>query len=85
MQITLDLDESLLEQAKSIAAISNRTLAKVVEDALREALARMTMARKDVKLPISREKSGLMPGVDLNNGVKLRGILDQDEPLDKMR
>jgi hypothetical protein len=85
MEITLDLDESLLEQAKNIAAISNRTLAKVVEDALRDALARAMMPRRDVKLPISQEKGGLMPGVDLNNGLKLRDILDKDEPLDKLR
>jgi len=84
MQVTLDLDESLVEQARTIAAISNRTLKVVIEDVLREALARMAMPKKDVKLPVSRARGGLMPGVDLDNGVQLRDILDAYSPFVKL-
>ena len=84
MQITLELDEYLLEEAKTIAARSNRTLSVVVEDALREVFARMKMPRKDVKLP-TFGGSGLMPGVNIDNTASLYDIMDGDDPLDKLR
>ncbi|HEV8291101.1 MAG TPA: DUF6364 family protein [Tepidisphaeraceae bacterium] len=85
MQITLDLDESLLEEAKSIAAINNRSLSAVVEDALREVLARMKAPRKDVRLPVSPHGGGLKPGVNINNTAELLDILDGDDPIHKLR
>ena len=40
MRTTIRLDEALLGEIKAVAATSGRTLTELVEDALREALAR---------------------------------------------
>ena len=68
MRTTVRLDEALLTQAKKYAAESGRTLTAVLEDALREKLARRDRlpARKRVRL-LTVEGGGLLPGVDLDD------------------
>src|SRR4051812_858396 len=70
MQITIDLDEHLVEEAEKIAARGNRSLSAFVEDALREVFARMKMPRKPVQLPTSGG-GGLRPGVNISNSAEL--------------
>ena len=50
----MTIDDNLLAQAKEVAARSHRTLSRVVEDALREALARraQTGSRAHVSIPV---------------------------------
>lgn len=76
MRTTIRLDDHLLRAAKKHAATTHRTLTAVIEDALREVLARATSERPDIELPISRKLGGAMPGVDL---IKTSELLDSLE------
>lgn len=53
----------------------NVPLSKVVENALREALAKPKAVRRSVRL-ITASGSGVKPGVDLDNGRSLQDIMD---------
>jgi hypothetical protein len=76
MRTTVRLDPHLLRDAKKYAAHTHRTLTAVIEDALREALARTRVERKDIELPLSPHRGGLMPGIDLTNSAALQDLLD---------
>ena len=76
-RITIRLDDELATQAKQLAERSGRTLSAVIEDALREILARQREAarRPPVRLPTVSGK-GLLPGVDLDNSAALMDLID---------
>jgi hypothetical protein len=71
------LNEDLLREAKKLATESNRTLTSVIEDALRETLARRKIgeATQPVRLPTFRG-SGLQPGVDLDSAASLLDLME---------
>ena len=76
MQTTLTIDEELLAQAKKEAARSGRTLDAVVEDALREALARESQsARASGELPVATT-ARLRPDVSPED---IKKILDRED------
>jgi len=75
MRTTLNLDDQLLISARHRALDENVPLSKVVENALREALAKPKAVRRSVRL-ITASGSGVKPGVDLNNGRSLQDIMD---------
>ena len=66
-----------LRQAKALAARTGRTLTAVIEDGLREALARHRRRQEPppVALPTFKGK-GLRPGVDLDDTVGLLDIMN---------
>lgn len=72
MRTTIKIDDQLLAEARRQAAASGRTLNAVVEDALREALARRERDRggRRVELPTFKG-SRLLPGVDLDDSAAL--------------
>jgi Arc/MetJ family transcription regulator len=71
MRTTIRIDDELLTEAKLRAARSGRTLAAVVEDALREAFASRPIDRAErVGLPRFRG-SHQLPGVDLDDSAVL--------------
>jgi len=77
MKITIRLDEALLRQTKKLALETGRTLTAVIEDALREVLAR----RKDVKTYTKVRfttfgGSGLRLGVDLDSSAALLELME---------
>lgn len=78
MRTTIRLDEHLLKEAKEIAAESGTTLTRLIEDALREALARRRTgaARERVALKTFKGR-GLRPRVDLDDSAALLGLMDQ--------
>jgi hypothetical protein len=78
VRTTLNLDDDLLTQAKALAQQSGKTLTRVVEDALRERLARRARpAPDDVGFHLHTfTGSGLRPGVDLDNSAALRDVMD---------
>jgi hypothetical protein len=84
MQITLDLDEHLLEETQQVAARTNRLVSAVINDALREVFARMKMQRKVFKLHTAGG-GDLMPGVNIESSADLLDIMDGDDPLEKLR
>jgi hypothetical protein len=77
MRTTINLDDEVLAQAKALAHQSGKTLTSVIEDALRERLARRktTLSTEPTRLP-TVEGNGLLPGVDLDSSAGLREVMD---------
>lgn len=78
MRTTIRLDEDLLAQVKQTAAGSGRTMTSVIEDALREMLARQrtTEERAPVRLTTA-SGGGLQPGVDLDDSAGLLALMEE--------
>jgi hypothetical protein len=80
MRTTINLDDDLLAEAKQVAARTGRSLAAVVEDALRESLHRRHhTVRRVVELPVFGE-GGVRPGVDIDDSAALLDLMEQDDP-----
>lgn len=77
MRTTIRIDEDLLKAAKQLAARRGTTLTAIIEDALRESLARQHDAqeRKPVQLP-TFSGNGLLPGVDLDDSAALLDLME---------
>lgn len=80
MRTTVNIDEQLLVEAKTVAARSGRTLTAVIEDALRASLARQRAreAGQRVRLP-THAGGGVRPGVDLDDNAALRDLMDASD------
>lgn len=77
MRTTIRLDDDLLRQAKALAARTGRTLTAVIEDALRETLARPRSRHDRPRAALPTFKgNGLQPGVDLDDTAGLLDIMD---------
>ena len=78
MRTTIRLDDDLLAQVKQAAARTERTLTSVIEDALREMLARQqgTAERPLIRLTTVSGR-GLQPGVDLDDSAALYALMDE--------
>ena len=78
MRTTIRLPDDLLEAAKRHAVDTGRTLTKVIEDALRAALARQASGPDTaaVELP-TYGTGGLRPGVDLDDSASLLDLMDE--------
>ena len=74
MRTTLNLDDQLLISAKHRALEEKVSLACVIENALRESLAKPMGRREAVRL-ITVPGAGVKPGVDLDNGRSLLDIM----------
>lgn len=77
MRTTIRLDDDLLREAKAYAAATERTLTRLIEDALRETLARRGARplRRRVRL-CTVGGEGLQPGIDLDNSAALWDLMD---------
>ena len=77
MRTTVSIDDKILVLAKRLAARTGRTLSSVIEDALREALARRRRSgkRKPARLTTVGGK-GLQPGVDLDDSASLLDLME---------
>lgn len=75
MRTTVNLDEQLLIAARHRAVEESVSLARVIENALRESLAKPRAVRETIRL-ITVSGPGVKPGVDLDNGRSLRQIMD---------
>ncbi len=78
MRTTVRLDEHLLAAAKQHAARTGRSLTQLIEDALREVLARARPERRRTRtrLPTVGGR-GVQPGVDLDNSAALLDLMDR--------
>lgn len=78
---TIRLDDHLLAEVKELAARSNRTMTAVIEDALREVIARQHQPRTpedELDLP-TYGHGGLRPGVDIDDSAALLDIMEEGE------
>ncbi|OWT59016.1 DUF2191 domain-containing protein [Candidimonas nitroreducens] len=73
MKTTLDLNDSLLTEAKALAAQQRTTLTRLIEEGLQLRLRRRRLPARPVRLPIHQGKGGLMPGLD---GLSNKALLD---------
>lgn len=72
MRTTIRLDPKLLAQAKRHALDTGRTLTAVIEDALKQALARQTPPSRRSRVRLSTYGGdGLQAGVDLDDSADL--------------
>ena len=86
MRTTVRLDERLLRDLKQYAARKGRTITSVMEDAVRQFLARKdTPAPSAVAFPTYKGKGGLRPGVDLDDATQLIDDMEEGLPLEKRR
>lgn len=80
MRTTIRLDDDLLSEAKQLATETNRTLTAVIEDALRQHLAKQQdlAKRKPVRLKTVSGR-GTLPGVDLDDSASLLDLMERDD------
>jgi hypothetical protein len=80
MRTTIRLDDELLAAAKVHAARTGRTLTSVIEDALRETLARQQEREEQepVKLTTVSGK-GIQPAVDLDDSAALLTLMEESD------
>lgn len=79
MRTTVRLDDELLKETKRFAAETNRTLTAVIEEALRERLARREgpRERKPFEPKVFKgQGKGLKPGVDLDDNSALLDLME---------
>jgi hypothetical protein len=67
MRTTLDLEDSLVRQAKRRAVKEGRTLTALLEDALRRYLSPRQRSGRRFRLKLLKKKGRLTSGVDLSD------------------
>jgi hypothetical protein len=85
VRTTVRLDDDLYREVKSRAAQEGRTVASVLEDAVRVGMRRPADADAKRFVPPTFGRGGLMPGVDLSDNASLSHLLDADTPLEALR
>lgn len=76
MRTTVRLDEHLLTEARKLAAASGKTLTSVLEEALRESLARRKLHAKSKPVRLKTVKGGgVRAGVDLDDSASLLELM----------
>jgi hypothetical protein len=80
MRTTIRLHPDVLAAAKKLAVDTDRTLTEVIEDALREVIARRREPdkRRRIRLPVFG-KGGPRPGVDLNCNASLLDLMESPD------
>ena len=68
VRTTVRLDDDLYRDVKARAAREGRTVASVLEDAVRVGMRRPADAEATPFVNVPFGRGGLMPGVDLSNG-----------------
>ena len=76
MRTTVRLDDHLLAEAKKHAAETGKTLTSVLEQALRESLARRSQKAKSKPVRLKTFKGGgVRAGVDLDDSASLLDLM----------
>ena len=73
MKTTLDLNDTLLTEAKALAAQQRTSLTRLIEEGLQLRLRVQQRPARAVRLPVFRGKGGLVPGLD---GLSNKALLD---------
>lgn len=79
MRTTVYLPDELLAEIKKLAADTHTTVTALIEDALRERLARRKKKpRLRAALLATYGKKGILPGVDLDDTAALLDLMERD-------
>jgi predicted transcriptional regulator len=76
MRTTIRLDDALLKEVKRFATENNQTLTSVIEEALREKLARRKAALERKPFKLITAKGRLRPGIDISDNAAVRDVMD---------
>lgn len=77
MRITIRIPDPLHAAAKDLALRTGRTLSAVVQDALREWIAKCQDGPPAARTTLLHEgKGGIRPGVNLNNSAQLLDVME---------
>ena len=77
MRTTINLPDELIAQIKKLAAASHSTVTAVIEDALRETLARRRRSgRREQVILKTYGKRGLLPGVDIDDTASMLDLME---------
>jgi hypothetical protein len=81
MKTTLDIDDRLLAEAKSLAAREQTSLTKLIEEGLALRLRPQAARARRVKidLPVSRAGGGLYPHIDYNSNKSMLRAIEEDD------
>lgn len=86
MRTTVRIDDDLYAEVKARAARSGRTVAEVIEDALRRAMSRPDRESTVEVAPLPTfGGSGVLPGIDLASNAGLRDAMEEDVEVDARR
>ena len=78
MQTTIQLDETLLDQATKLAREKGCDLSHLIEETLRDKIAPMPPVARPPFLRLTTVGGqGVRPGVDLNNSTALLTLMEQ--------
>lgn len=85
MRTTIRIDDALYREVKARAARSGRTVAAVLEDAVRRGL-RPSDQRTEGRFKVRPSgRGGLRPGVDLSSNAAVAEAMDEGVPADALR
>lgn len=85
MRTTIRIDDALYREVKERAARSGRTVAAVLEDAVRRGLRRDERAERERFAVTSSGSGGLLPGVDLSSNAAIAEAMDDEASFDALR
>ena len=77
MRTTIRLDDGLLDEARRLAVRHGTTLTAIIEESLRERLARSQsgLSGQRTRLATTGE-GGVLPGIDLDDSASLLDMMD---------
>lgn len=78
MKTTLNLNDTLLTEAKALAVQQRTSLTRLIEEGLQLRLRVRKEPAKPMRLPVYRGKGGLAPGLDGLNNKALLDAADRD-------
>jgi hypothetical protein len=83
VRTTISFDPQVLRSAKIVAAARGASLSTIVEEAVRENLARKNRA-STYRPPLSSQKTGgMLPGIDINKTSELLASMDEWDAADR--
>ncbi len=85
MRTTIRMDDDLYRRVKAMAARSGRTVAAVLEDAVRRGLVASERTPATSYRVNATGRGGLRPGVDLSSNAALAEAMDEGAATDALR
>lgn len=85
MRTTIRIDDDLYREVKTRAAQSGRTVAAVLEDAVRRGLSSSKQRTEGRYAVRATGRGGLRPGVDLSSNASTAEAMDQGTSFDALR
>ena len=77
MRTTIRLDDGLLDEVRRLAAKHGTTLTAIIEESLRERLARSRSGPSGQRTRLATTgEGGVLPGIDLDDSASLLDMMD---------